>query len=138
MATRRDGGMGETPRHRRTWHAARNFIALTTALALIVAPLIVILTHGPAAHAAAVSIATEIAAHGHGHSHGHTHDDIERGVQDEPFSGHNPADHDHSLLALICQTSSTPTPRPDKSRCAFSDVLRNLMPEGLRRPPRSV
>ena len=130
--------MGETPRHRRTWHAARNLIALTTAFALIVAPLIVILTHGPAAHAFALSITTEVAAHGHDHSHGHTHDDPERGVHGEPFGGHNPADHDHPLLALICQPPSAPTPLPDKSRCAFSDALRNLMPEGLMRPPRSV
>ena len=130
--------MGEKPRHRRTWHAARNLIALTTAFALIVAPLIVILTHGPAAHAAALSITTEVAAHGHDHRHGHTHDDTERGVHGEPFGGHNPADHDHSLLALICQPSSTSAPLPDKSRCAFNDVLRNLMPDGLMRPPRSV
>lgn len=130
--------MGETPRHRRTWHAARNLIALTTAFALIVAPLIVILTHGPAAHSTAATITTEIATHGHDHSHGHTHEDTERGVQGEPFGGHNPADHDHSLLALICKPASTSAPLPDKSRCAFSDVLRNLMPEGLMRPPRFV
>ena len=130
--------MSGKPRHSRTWHAARNLIALTTAFALIVAPLIVILTHGPAAHAAALSITTEVAAHAHDHSHGHTHDDTERDVHGEPFGGHNPADHDHSLLALICQPSSTSAPLPDKSRCAFNDVLRNLMPEGLIRPPRSV
>ena len=130
--------MGKKPFHRRTRYAARSLIALTTALALIVAPLVVILTHGPAAHAAAASITTEVAAHGHDHSHGHTHDDTERGVHGEPFGGHNPADHDHSLLALICQPSSTSAPLPDKSRCAFNDVLRNLMPEGLMRPPRSA
>ena len=138
MATRREGSMGETPRHRRTWHAARNLIALTTAFALIVAPLIVILTHGPAAHAAAASITTEIAAHGHDHSHGHTHNDAGRDGHDGPFGGHNPADHDHQLQALICQPSNTPTPAADKSRCAFNDVLRNLVPDGLMRPPRSV
>ena len=138
MTTGRDGGMGETPRHRRTWHAARNLIALTTAFALIVAPFIVILTHGPAAQAAALSTTTEVAAHGHDHSRGHTHDDAERGVHGEPFGGHDPADHEHPLHALIGQPASTPAPVPDKSRCAFSDVLRNLMPEGLRRPPRPV
>ena len=131
--------MGEKPRHRRTWHAARSLIALTTVFALMVAPLVVILTHGPAAQAtAAASIAAEIAAHGHDHSHGHTHDDAGRDSHGEPFGGHNPADHDHSLLALICQPSSTSAPLPDKSRCAFNDVLRNLMPDGLMRPPRSV
>ena len=130
--------MGESPSHRRTWQAARNLIALTTAFALIVAPLIVILTHGPGTHVSSLSIATEIAAHGHDHSHGHTHDDTERGFHGEPFGGHNPADHDHPLHALICQPVSTPTPLPDKSKCAFSDVLRNFMSEGPLRPPRSV
>lgn len=130
--------MGESPRHRRTWHAARDLIALTTAFALVVAPLIVILTHGPAAHASAASITTEIAAHGHDHSHGHTHDDTERDGHEGPIGGHNPADHDHSLLALTCQPSSASAPLPDKSGCAFSGVPRNLMPEGLMRPPRSV
>ena len=131
--------MGEEPRHRRTWHAVRSLIALTTAFALIVAPLVVILTHGPAAQAtAAASITAEIAAHGHDHSHGHTHDDAGHDGHDRPFGGHNPADHDHQLHALICQPASTPTPIPDKSRCAFSDVLRDLMPEGPMRPPRSV
>ena len=130
--------MGETPRNCRTWQAARNLITLTTAFALIVAPLIVILTHGPAAHASALSITTEVAAHGHSDNHSHSHDDIERRVHSDPFGGHNPADHDHPLHALICQPSSTPTLLPDKSRCAFSDTLRNLMPEGPMRPPRSV
>ena len=132
--------MGETPRNCRTWQAARSLITLTTAFALIVAPLIVILTHGPAAHTSALSITTDVAAHDHSdnHNHNHNHDDIERGVHNSPFGGHSPADHDHPLHALICQPSSTPTPLPDKSRCAFSDALRNLMPEGPMRPPRSV
>lgn len=130
--------MGESPSHRRTWQAARNLIALTTAFALIVAPLIVILTHGPGPHVSSLSIATEVAAHGHDHSHDHTHDDTERGFHGEPFGGHNPADHDHPLHALIRQPASMPTPLPDKSKCAFSDVLRNLTSEGPLRPPRSV
>ena len=51
--------MGKTPRHRRTWHAARNLIALTTAFALMVAPLVVILTHGPAAQATAAQVSAD-------------------------------------------------------------------------------
>lgn len=131
--------MGETPRHRRNWQAARVVIALTTFFALIVAPLIVILTHGPAAHASALSITTEIAAHGHEHnSHGHTHDDTGHDGHDGQFGGHNPADHDHQLQALICPPANTPAPLPDKSKCVLSDVLRNIMPEGPLRPPRFV
>ena len=131
--------MGEKPRHRRIWQAARNLIALTTAFALMVAPLVIILTHGPAAQAtAAASTTAEIAAHGHDHSHGHTHDDAGRDGHDGPFGGHNPADHDHQLQALICPPANTLAPLPDKSKCVLSDVLRNLMPEGPLRPPRFV
>ena len=133
--------MGETPRHRGTWHAARSMIALTTAFALIVAPLIVILTHGPAAQAtAAASITAEIAAHGHDHGHGHTHthDDAGRDGHGGPFGGHDPADHDHPLHALICQPTNAPKPLPDKSQCVSSDVFGNLTLEGPMRPPRSV
>ena len=63
--------MGDTPRHHRRTRAgrsvpARDLIVLTTALALIVAPLIVIVPHGPTAQAtASASIPAEIAAHGH-------------------------------------------------------------------------
>ena len=132
--------MGETPRHRRTRHAPRRMIALTTAFALIVAPLLLILTHGPAAQAAAASAPVEVAAHGHDHDqgHGHTHDDAERGGHGGSFGGHDPADHDHPLHALICQPTNTPQPLPDRSRCGLSDILRNLTLEGPRRPPRSV
>ena len=130
--------MGERPRHRRTWQATRSLIALTIAFALIVAPLVVILTHGPAAQASAASITAEIAAHNHDHNHGHTHDDAQRDRQDGPFGGHDPADHDHPLHALICQPTHAAKPLPDKNQCLFSDVFRHLTPDGPMRPPRFV
>ena len=131
--------MGEKPRHSRTWHAARSLIALMTVFALMVAPLVVILTHGPAAQAAAAaSMTAEIAAHGHDHSHGHTYDDAGRDGHGDPLGGHNPADHDHQLQALICPPVNTFAPLPDKSKCVLSDVLRNIKPEGPLRPPRFV
>ena len=113
-------------------------IALTTAFALIVAPLIVILTHGPAAQATAASITAEITAHDRDHGHGHTHDDAGHDGHGGPFGGHNPADHDHPLHALICQPTNAPKPLPDKSQCVSSDVFGNLTLEGPMRPPRSV
>jgi len=130
--------MGETPRHRRPWHTAHGFIVLTTAFALMVAPLIVILTHGPATQAAAASITAEIAAHSHDHDHGHPHDDTERDLHGDPFGGHNPADHDHQLHALLCQPTNAPTPLPDKRQCALSDVFRPFTLEGPVRPPRFI
>ena len=110
-------------------------IALTIAFALIVAPLVVILTHGPAAHASVLPITAEISAHGHDHSHDHTHD---HAGQDGPIGGHNPADHDHQLQALICPPATTPAPLPDKSQWASSNVFRHLALEGPTHPPRSV
>ena len=130
--------MGEIPHDRRAWYAARDLFALMTALALIVAPLIVTLTHGPAAHASALSTTTEIAAHGHHHSHSHIHDDAERDVHGDLVGGHDPADHDHPLYALVHQSANTPAPLLDKSKCVLSDVLRNITPEGQLRPPRFV
>ena len=127
--------MGKKPFHRRTWHVARGLIVLTTVLALLIAPLVVILTHGPAAHEFAVSMPTmdvQSAAQGHAHSKaGHDH-------QGGPLGGHSPADHDHQLHALVCQAVNAPKALPDKTQCAFSDVFRHLTPDGPSRPPRAV
>ena len=124
--------MGKIPFHRETWQAARRLIVLMTVLALVVAPIVVILTHGPAAHAVAASMAEDIAAHGH------AHDEAGHDSPDGSFEGHNPADHDHQLHALVCQTAGALKPRPDKAQCASSDVFRHLTLEEPRRPPRLV
>ena len=142
--------MGTTPFHRGVRLAGRRLVALALVLALVVAPLVVTLTHGPAAQAAAASVAAdmigETAAHGpgpghthaHAHTHTHGHDDAERDHQGGLLGGHNPLDHDHQLHALICPPSSAPTPFPDETPCASGDAFRALTPEGPRRPPRSV
>ena len=134
--------MGKSPFHGKMWHAARRMIALATVFALIVAPLVVILTHGPAAHAVAASMAAEmaeeIAAHGHAHEHGHAHDEAGHDHPGGSLGGHNPADHDHQLHALVCQATGAAKPFTDKAQCAFGDVFRHLTPDGPRRPPRPV
>ena len=111
-------------------------VALATTAALIIAPLVVILTHGPAAHAAAASMAAEAAAAiaAHGHTHGEAGDDHQGGS----LAGHSPADHDHPLNALVCQATGAPKPLPDKAQCVFRDALRSLTPDGPRHPPRTV
>ena len=131
--------MGKARHHRRIWHATRRIVALTSAFALILAPLVVILTHGPAAYAAAASIETPIAAHhhSHGHDHGHVHEETKHDHHGGLFAGHNPTDHDHQLHALICQPVTTAKPYPDKACGGFSNVFRQLTPEGLIPPPRS-
>ena len=123
--------MGKKPLHHRAWQAARRVVVLMTVFALIIAPLVVILTHGPAAHEV-VGMAGEIAAHGHAHSEpGH---DSPSG----PLGGHNAADHDHQLQALICQSASAQHPFPDKVHGELAEAFRHLTPDGPERPPRSV
>ena len=109
---------------------------LTTVLALVIAPLVVIHTHGPAAHAAAAAMAVEatesIAAHGH------AHDDAGHHHPGNSFGGHNAADHDHPLHALIGQAASAPGPLPDTAPFWVRDVFRILTLDGPMRPPRPV
>ncbi len=130
--------MGKTPFHHRMSHTARRMIVLATVFAFIVAPLVVILTHGPAAHAAAASMAAEMAAEMAGEiaAHGHAHDEAGHDHPGGSLGGHNPADHDHQLHALLCQATGAAKPFPDKAPCAFGDVFRHLTPDGPRRPPR--
>lgn len=142
--SKRQSGLVKKPVHRTILHAARGLIALTAAFALIVAPLIVIATHGPAAHmaAAAMTVQTggDIGAHGHSHDHDHHHGDgvAEQGHEGGSFASHNPADHDHQLQALICRAENGPGQMPDRARCALSDAFRHMAPEGPMRPPRPV
>ena len=128
--------VGKKPFRHRVWHAAYPLIVLTTVFALVVAPLVVILTHGPVVHEVSASmpadLAEEVAAHGH------AHDEAGNDDKSGPFDGHTAADHEHQLQALIYQAASTPQPLPDKAWCAFSEAFRHLTPEGPRRPPRPV
>ena len=132
--------MGKTPRHHRTGHTAHGMIALTVALALIVAPLVVLLTHGPAAQAGIALMTAETADEvgGRDHNHSHTHGDGGQGDQADPLGGHNPADHNHPFQALICQPAGAPKPLADKGPGVLGDVFRNLAFQEPMRPPRSV
>ena len=133
--------MGKRPFHSMARRAAHRMIVLTTVFALIVAPLVVILTHGPAAYAVAASMAADIAEADMAEevaAQGHAHEDAGHDRPGGSFGGHNPADHDHQLQALICQTANAPKPLADKTHWAFSDVFRHLTVEGPRRPPRPV
>ena len=100
---------------------------LMAVFALIIAPLIVTLTHGPGAHPNTTAMT---ATHDLSHDHGP--------AESGSFGGHNPTDHDHQLQALICQPASALRPQPDKAHGILNDVLRDLRPEGPKRPPRLV
>ena len=124
--------MGNRPRQRRASQVARRLVALTTALALFIAPLVVILTHGPAAHAAAAAMDTEVAPHGHAHG------DREGGIGDDPFAGHDATDHEHQLQALAVQSAETVRPTANGARHGAVTSFQGLPRDGPKRPPRSV
>ncbi len=90
-------------------------------LALVLAPVIIVATHGPAAAAAA----EEIAAHGHSHS-----DD--GGL----FQSHDATDHDHQSAAVLVGKDESDTAFGDRTRVLIT-VAADGWPQDLpRRPPR--
>lgn len=127
---RRSEAMVKRSPHHRSWGIGRRIAALATVFALIMAPIIVILTHGPAAHATAVDGTDEGAAHGHGHDHGDT------GAG--PLNGHDASDHEHQLHALVGKPLGFLQPMADAKRCAASLPVRGLTRDGPERPPRFI
>ena len=110
----------------------RRMIALTTVVALFIAPIVVILTHGPAAHAAAAAMDTEVATHGHAHG------DREGGIGGDPFAGHDATDHEHQLQALAVQPGESVCPTANGARHGAVTSFQGLPRDGPKRPPRSV
>ena len=128
--------MGAPPFHHWIRSAARRVTVLATVFALVAAPRVVIATHGPGAHemAAAMGVDTtgDISVPGHAHDHtGHGH-------ADGASVGHNPADHDHPLQALLHPAAAPVKLRPGAAPSAFAAVFRHMSPDGPRRPPRIV
>ena len=124
--------MGTRPRNRGTWHAGRRIAALTTVVALLLAPVVVILTHGPAAHAAAADMSAEVAAHGH--AHGERADGIGGGLS----AGHDATDHEHQLHALIVQSRDAERPPAGGARRDAVSSVHGVPRDGPKRPPRTV
>ena len=134
--------MGRRPRQGRVWREARRMLALTTILALLIAPIVVILTHGPTAHAVAAEMTTGAAAHGHDHGHGELVGELkgERGgtLAAGLFSGHDATDHEHPLQALVCQPVGTQPVLASKAPREIAAPFRGRTLDGPRRPPRTV
>lgn len=124
--------MGKQPSHHAICRAARRMVLLTLMIVLTVAPIVVSLTHGPEIDAVSVTVTDD------GASHGHVHADSGDSHNHPPASGHNPADHDHQLQALINQVTSESKPPLFKASGTLSDAFRTLKPDGPRRPPRLV
>ena len=120
--------MGNRPRKRRVRYVARRMVALTTVVALFVAPIVVILTHGPAAHAAATDVAAEVATHGHAHGE----------LGDRLFPGHDATDHEHQLQALTVQPGEAERPTISGAQPEAITSFQGLPRDGPKRPPRTV
>ncbi|MCG8558419.1 MAG: hypothetical protein MI824_01355 [Hyphomicrobiales bacterium] len=120
--------MGNGPRNRWAWHAGRWMVALAVTVALLIAPIVVILTHGPAAHAFGADTASQIATHGHAHGD----------VGDGPFGGHDATDHEHHLQALLVQPGEAWRPMASGARHGAIASFRGLPRDRPKRPPRPV
>ncbi len=128
--------MGGEPFHSRSRRAARRIVVLANVIALLLAPLVVSLTHGPvvgkAATVAGLDMPDEIAAHGHAHGEAPC-DSISF-----PIGGHDATDHEHQLQALLSQTASAQQLFSESGQGVRVDTLRQLNPDGPKRPPRTV
>ncbi|MDQ1902756.1 hypothetical protein RAH32_20245 [Paracoccus sp. WLY502] len=90
-------------------------------LALVLAPVIIITTHGPAAIAAAEEIA----------AHGHSHDD-DGGV----LRGHDATDHEHQNIAVLVGKNESEIVFGDGARMLVTVTAEGWPPDLPRRPPR--
>ena len=106
--------------------ARRILCCLSLVLALILAPLATIASHGPGAYAAVISAVAD------GLAQGHSHDLAEGGTAD-----HDATDHDHQTMAVV-----PPAAQQDRDAglaTPFIDlhVAAGRERAGPRRPPRS-
>lgn len=118
------------------WHAVRRTVALATVVALLVAPIVVILTHGPAVQAVAADLAAEVATHGH--AHGGPGSAPGSGPGGKFGSGHDATDHEHQLQAVVVQPGEAWRPMASGARHAAIASFRGLPRDGPKRPPRAV
>ena len=128
--------MDHKPRPRGIWRLARRMIALAAVVALFTAPVIVILSHGPAAHAAAAGMVAEIAAHGHAHSK--SGGDADSDLTGGPLGGHDATDHEHQLQSLADQPGQAERPAASGAPRPAITAFQGLARDGPKRPPRTV
>lgn len=90
-------------------------------LALVLAPAIIITTHGPAAMAAA----EETAAHGHSH-----------GDEGGLFQDHDATDHDHQNVAVLTGKQDSDDAYRGQTRVLITVAADGRAEDLPRRPPR--
>lgn len=104
----------------------RRASAFAVVCALILAPVIIALTHGP-------GLPTEGALSVEQVLHGHSQDEPEPA---QAGVGHNATDHEHQTQVVLTQSSDSLF-QFGALRLGMSEVLSgSLSPSGLRRPPK--
>ena len=101
--------------------AMARLMTVLVVLALVLAPAIIVATHGPAAMAAA----EEIAAHGHSH-----------GDEGEVFQGHDATDHDHQSVAILTGKQDSDDAYRGQTRVLITVAADGRAEDLPRRPPR--
>lgn len=96
-------------------------MTMLTVLALMLAPTIILATHGPAG----VVAVQEIAAHGHSH-----------GDEGGLFQGHDATDHDHQNAALLAAGSASQDVHKHQTRDWTPSAGTGRAAKLPRRPPR--
>lgn len=107
--------------------AARGAFALLMLCALLAAPMVIAITHGPGPSIDSAQAIEQLV-------HGHSHDELEPG---QFGGGHDATDHEHPTQIVLAQISESVF---DLSglRLGMSDVSAgSVPPSGLRRPPKS-
>ncbi len=103
---------------------ARSRFVWLTILALLLAPVIVNLTHLPVA----ITTADDLAAHGHSHG------DADEGL----VASHDATDHEHQLQGLIHRAGDNAAFRETAGSPSKVPMRSGAIREGPRRPPRLV
>lgn len=102
-------------------------------VALVLAQVIVNLTHAPVLSLEISEMDT------HGHSHDHWDEEEAQGEQGrELFPGHDATDHEHQLQALAVHPGTVETRAAKQASHTPGTDLMPLNRDGLRRPPRFV
>lgn len=108
--------------------AARGAFALLMLCALLLAPIVISMTHGPGPSIDSAQAIEHLV-------HGHSHDEPDRG---QFGGGHDATDHEHPTQIVLSQVSDSVF---DLSglRLGMSDVSAASLPQSsLRRPPKAT
>lgn len=115
--------------------ALRLVIALAMTVGLVLSPISVAISHGPAMLGSLAKVFT-VPDGGHGHGHGHSHDDDGPTDREAGHAHHNPADHSHDQPDRATYAALTAPSLRQNWWAAASTVAEPQAPARLDRPPR--